>query len=149
MPVQLAKFFQGFELEYLLGSEFGYYVYSTLIYQMVCTDPDPHYANADPDAAHHADHRPDARRRRGQLHAASGLAGVSAVLSPILVSLFAYAIVRTRWRGRTVLDGIISTSAALPGIMTVAQNVAFALEAKHMLRNKIRPKSRRPSPWSA
>jgi hypothetical protein len=26
---QLAKFFQGFELEYLLGSEFGYYVCST------------------------------------------------------------------------------------------------------------------------
>lgn len=44
--LQLIKFFQGFEVEHLLGSQFGYYVYSTLIYQMVYVDPDPQYANA-------------------------------------------------------------------------------------------------------
>jgi iron(III) transport system permease protein len=45
------------------------------------------------------------------------LAVVAGVLSPILFSVFAYLIVRTRWRGRAALDSIIWISAALPGIL--------------------------------
>jgi iron(III) transport system permease protein len=197
--LQLIKFFQGFEVEYLLGSQFGYYVYSTLIYQMVYVDPDPQYANAVVLASitliaiaaiiplqrwivHRKQYTTVASAYRasliplGRLRSLSTasvatllimltivptlvvgvgsfmlrvgffttkplwttdhwrnvlsdptftkallttllLAGVSAVVSPILFSLFAYAIVRTRWRGRAVLDGIIWTSAALPGIL--------------------------------
>ena len=36
---------------------------------------------------------------------------------PILFSILAYMIVRTRWRGRTVLDSVIWVSASIPGIL--------------------------------
>jgi iron(III) transport system permease protein len=44
--------------------------------------------------------------------------GVAAgVLGPLIFSILAYIIVRTNWRGRSVLDTIIWTSSALPGIL--------------------------------
>jgi iron(III) transport system permease protein len=36
---------------------------------------------------------------------------------PILFSILAYMIVRTRWRGRTILDSTIWVSASIPGIL--------------------------------
>ncbi len=39
------------------------------------------------------------------------------MLSPILFSLLAYVIVRTRMAGRSILDGLIWLSAAMPGIL--------------------------------
>jgi iron(III) transport system permease protein len=45
------------------------------------------------------------------------LALVAAFVSPLLFSLFAYLIVRTRLRGRVLLDTIIWSSAAMPGIL--------------------------------
>ena len=46
------------------------------------------------------------------------LATSTALLSPILFSFLAYILVRTRWRGRTLLDSIIWSSAAIPGILS-------------------------------
>jgi iron(III) transport system permease protein len=45
------------------------------------------------------------------------LATVAAIASPLLFSVVAYMLVRTRWRGRTILDSIIWLSAAIPGII--------------------------------
>ena len=45
------------------------------------------------------------------------LSTVAAVGSPLLFSVVAYMLVRTRWRGRTILDSIIWLSAAIPGII--------------------------------
>jgi len=45
------------------------------------------------------------------------LAVTAGILSPILFSLLAYVIVRTRQRGRTILDSVIWASAAMPGIL--------------------------------
>jgi iron(III) transport system permease protein len=197
--LQLIKFFQGFEVEYLLGSQFSYFVYSTLIYQMVYVDPNPQYANAVVLASITlvfiaaiipiqrwivgrrryttvaASYRPSViplGRLRGLATMAVAsllvlltivptfivlfgsfqdrvgffntiprfttqhwqnvlddpqfvwallttllLSVVAGVLSPIIFSLVAYMIVRTRWRGRAVLDGIVWASAALPGIL--------------------------------
>ena len=44
-----------------------------------------------------------------------GLTG--AFFSPLLFSVLAYILVRTRWRGRILLDGIIWVSAAVPGML--------------------------------
>ena len=46
------------------------------------------------------------------------LAFTAAVLSPLLFSVLGYILVRTRWRGRAVLDSIIWGSAAFPGILS-------------------------------
>ena len=46
------------------------------------------------------------------------LAMASGILSPLLFALIAYSLVRTRWRFRIVLDGIIWTSGAIPGMLT-------------------------------
>jgi iron(III) transport system permease protein len=43
---------------------------------------------------------------------------VAAIVSPLLFSLFAYIIVRTRLPGRGLLDTIIWSSAVIPGILT-------------------------------
>jgi iron(III) transport system permease protein len=44
--------------------------------------------------------------------------GVAAgVLGPLIFSILAYIIVRTNWRGRSVLDSVIWTSSSLPGIL--------------------------------
>ena len=45
------------------------------------------------------------------------LAVTAGLLSPILFSMLAYVIVRTRQRGRGILDAIIWASAAMPGIL--------------------------------
>ena len=46
------------------------------------------------------------------------LAITAAILSPILFSLIAYILVRTRWTGRWALDLIIWGSGAIPGILS-------------------------------
>ena len=46
------------------------------------------------------------------------LAATAGIGSPLLFSVVAYLIVRTRWRGRSVLDSIIWVSAAFPGIIS-------------------------------
>ena len=46
------------------------------------------------------------------------LAFAAGVLSPLLFSLLAYILVRTRWPGRALLDWSIWLSAAIPGILS-------------------------------
>lgn len=46
IALQLIRVFQGFEVEYLLGARWGFYVYSTLIYQLVHLENIPQFANA-------------------------------------------------------------------------------------------------------
>ena len=46
------------------------------------------------------------------------LASVGAIVSPFLFSALAYILVRTRWRGRGLMDAIIWGSSAVPGILT-------------------------------
>ncbi|MEE8519548.1 MAG: ABC transporter permease subunit, partial [Dehalococcoidia bacterium] len=46
------------------------------------------------------------------------LATSTAILSPILFALIAYILVRTRWRFRFGLDGVIWVSAAIPGMLS-------------------------------
>jgi iron(III) transport system permease protein len=45
------------------------------------------------------------------------LAGVTAIVGPFLFSFLAYVLVRTRWRGRTVLESVVWSSGAVPGIL--------------------------------
>jgi iron(III) transport system permease protein len=45
------------------------------------------------------------------------ISGITAFISPVLFSIVAYVLVRTRWPGRGLLDGIIWGSAAIPGIL--------------------------------
>lgn len=46
------------------------------------------------------------------------LSASTAIVSPLLFSLVAYVLVRTQWRGRTVLDSLLWMSTALPGILS-------------------------------
>ena len=46
------------------------------------------------------------------------LATSTAILSPILFAMIAYILVRTRWRFRFGLDGVIWVSAAIPGMLS-------------------------------
>ena len=46
------------------------------------------------------------------------LAMTTAVISPILFSMLAYILVRTKWPGKGMLDSTIWISAALPGLMS-------------------------------
>ncbi len=46
------------------------------------------------------------------------IAFITALISPVLFSIFAYIIVRTKWVGRSILDSVIWISAAIPGILT-------------------------------
>ncbi len=46
------------------------------------------------------------------------LAITAAILSPLLFSFLAYVLVRTRWRGRVLLDLIIWGSGAVPGMLS-------------------------------
>jgi iron(III) transport system permease protein len=57
------------------------------------------------------------RSFQGALWTTMILAVTAGLVSPILFSLMAYVIVRTRLRGRAILDSIIWASAALPGIL--------------------------------
>lgn len=43
---------------------------------------------------------------------------MAAIFSPLLFSLLAYIIVRTKWPGRGMLDGIIWSSGAIPGMLS-------------------------------
>jgi iron(III) transport system permease protein len=197
--LQLIKIFQGFEVEYMLGSRFHYFVYSTLIYQLVRLEDIPHYSEAVVLASvtlvilaaiiplqhwvvnrrHFTtvgnSYKPgliDLGRWRyiafsgvsllillatmvptlvvlvgsfmtrvgffdlprvwslrhwrfvlendqfvGALKTTLILAITAGIVSPVLFSLFAYLIVRTRLRGRVLLDTIIWTSVAMPGIL--------------------------------
>jgi iron(III) transport system permease protein len=45
------------------------------------------------------------------------LSGTTALISPLLFSIIAYILVRTKWPGRGILDSIIWSSAAVPGIL--------------------------------
>jgi len=45
------------------------------------------------------------------------MSSTTAVVSPLLFSIVAYVLVRTKWPGRTMLDGIFWMSAAIPGIL--------------------------------
>ena len=53
----------------------------------------------------------------GALRTTVTLATTTALLSPILFSIVAYVIVRTRWRGRAILDSLFWMSAAIPGML--------------------------------
>jgi iron(III) transport system permease protein len=46
------------------------------------------------------------------------LAITAAIVSPMLFSMVAYVIVRTTWRGRTLLDSMIWISGAVPGMLS-------------------------------
>lgn len=46
------------------------------------------------------------------------LSTATAVISPVLFALIAYVLVRTRWRFRIGLDGVIWVSAAIPGMLS-------------------------------
>ena len=46
------------------------------------------------------------------------LASTTAIVSPVLFSLIAYILVRTKWRGRFLLDSVIWVSAAMPGMLS-------------------------------
>ena len=52
------------------------------------------------------------------LHTTIILAVTAGIGSPLLFSVIAYMIVRTRWKGRAILDSIIWVSAAFPGILS-------------------------------
>jgi iron(III) transport system permease protein len=45
------------------------------------------------------------------------LSSVAAVIGPFLFSFIAYVLVRTRWRGRALLESIVWSSGAVPGIL--------------------------------
>src|SRR5262249_33088460 len=46
LALQLIKMFQGFEVEWMIGSRFNFFVYSTLIYKMVRLEEVPQYGSA-------------------------------------------------------------------------------------------------------
>lgn len=199
LSLQLIKVFQGFETEWILGSRFGYFVYSTLIFKLVRLEDIPQYGDAvvlasitlliialvipfqlwivrrriytTVDSAFRPGLMGLGRWRwpvfgvilfvtllltvapffvlvvgsfmarvgffnttplwtavhweevfanvrfQDALRTTLTLAVTAGILSPILFSLLAYVIVRTRQRGRALLDSIIWASAAMPGIL--------------------------------
>ena len=54
----------------------------------------------------------------GALRTTLILSITTALVSPILFALIAYVLVRTRWRFRIGLDGVIWVSAAIPGMLS-------------------------------
>jgi iron(III) transport system permease protein len=198
--LQLAKIFQSFETELLLGTPWGFYVYSTLIYDLVRNMDPPHFS----DAAVLASltliiiaviipfQRWIMSRRRYSTITSSfkaglidlgkwkwlafgGIAGLhfistgvqlstlvlgsfmtragyfqitpvftldnwkfvfsdslfldalkttltlatsAALVGPILFAILAYILVRTRWPGRALLDSMIWSAAAVPGMLS-------------------------------
>jgi len=199
LALQLIKMFQGFEVEFMIGTRFNYFVYSTLIYQLVRREEVPQigiaivlasvtlliialvipfqqwivrrriyttvdsafrpgllslgawrwptfggialllflltalplfillvgsvmtrvgFFNAVPLwTMDHWEQVFQQKRFQDALKTTLTLAVTAGVLSPILFSLLAYVIVRTRQRGRAILDSIIWASAAMPGIL--------------------------------
>jgi iron(III) transport system permease protein len=45
------------------------------------------------------------------------LSGVASLIGPFLFSFIAYVLVRTTWRGRTLLESIVWSSGAVPGML--------------------------------
>lgn len=199
LALQLIKMFQGFEVEWMIGSRFDFFVYSTLIYKLVRLEDIPQFGPAivlasvtlliialvipfqqwvvrrriytTVDSGFRPgllslgrwrwptfggivfltflltalplfilvvgsvmtrvgffnalplwtfDHWQDVfaqQRFQSALGTTLTLAVTAGILSPILFSLLAYVIVRTRQRGRAILDSIIWASAAMPGIL--------------------------------
>ncbi|HKE64466.1 MAG TPA: ABC transporter permease subunit [Micromonosporaceae bacterium] len=197
--LQLIKIFQGFEVEYMIGSRFHYFVYSTLVYNLVRVQEIPNFSEAVVLASitllilaiviplqhwvvnrryvttvnssykpglldigpwrfvalgfvsllvllvtvvptfvvvlgsfmtrvgffgishvwtwRHWQYVFDSPDFYTALRTTLILAVTAAFVSPLLFSLFAYLIVRTKLRGRLVLDTIIWSSAAMPGIL--------------------------------
>ena len=198
--LQLVKIFQSFETELLLGTPWGFYVYSTLIYELVRTAEPPLYGEAAVLASLTlliiaiiipfqkwilsrreyttltGSYKPGlmdlgpwkwivftllvllhfvltgvqiASLVLGSFMTRSGyfqldpifslehwqfvfneslfltalkttltLATTTAVVSPVLFAVLAYILVRTHWPGRPVLDTIIWSSAAVPGMLS-------------------------------
>ena len=54
----------------------------------------------------------------GALRTTLALAITAAILSPLLFSVLAYIMVRTRWPGRALLDWMIWGSGAIPGLLS-------------------------------
>jgi iron(III) transport system permease protein len=199
LALQVINVFGGFEVEYLIGSQFHFFVFSTLIYQLVSLNAIPQYAAAivlasvtmlvialvvplqrwvlkrrlyTTVSSSFTPGRIDLGRWRMASFGGVGailfvLAGLPAltliagsfmtrvgffdtsqvwtlghwqevfrnpafaralyttlvlacsagIIGPILFSLVAYLIVRTRWKGRAVLDWMIWGSSAMPGIL--------------------------------
>jgi len=199
LALQLIKMFQGFEVEFMIGTRFNYFVYSTLIYQLVRREEVPQigiaivlasvtlliialvipfqqwivrrkiyttvdsafrpgllslgawrwptfgliafllflltalplfillvgsvmtrvgFFNAVPLwTMDHWGQVFQQKRFQDALKTTLTLAVTAGILSPILFSLLAYVIVRTRQTGRAILDSIIWASAAMPGIL--------------------------------
>jgi iron(III) transport system permease protein len=46
VSLQLIQMFRGFETEFIIGSQFNYYVFSTQIYNLIRLSPIPEYSNA-------------------------------------------------------------------------------------------------------
>lgn len=199
LALQLLRIFQGFEVEYLLGANWGFFVYSTLLYSLVHLEDIPRYADAvvlasitliiialiiplqrwilnrrlyttvgssfKPGLIDLGSWRwvafgaivlviltqtavPAVVLVVGSFMVRVGffnttplwtlahwqfvlsdpaflialgttlvLALTAGIGSPIIFSFLAYMIVRTRWRGRAILDSLIWGSAAMPGIL--------------------------------
>jgi iron(III) transport system permease protein len=54
----------------------------------------------------------------GALQTTLVIAFTTSIMSPVIFSIIAYILVRTRWPGRALLDSIIWVSAAIPGMLT-------------------------------
>src|SRR6266850_6652667 len=199
LSLQLIKMFQGFEVEWMIGSRFNFFVYSTLIYKLVRLDAAPEYGQAivlasvtlliialvipfqqwvtrrrmytTVDSAFRPglltlgafrwpafgaivfvlfiltilplfilvvgsvmtrvgffntvpiwtmDHWGEVFKQKTFQNAMTTtltIAITAGLLSPIIFSLLAYVIVRTRQRGKSILDWMIWASAAMPGLL--------------------------------
>ena len=197
--LQFVTIFKGFETEFILGSRFGYWVYSTLIYRLIRLEIPAQYGSAvvlasitiaiimviipfqlwitrrrqyttvdssfKPSLADlgkwrklafgavlgvsllqtvvpalvlmggsfmtrvgffnttvvwTTEHWTDVLTRgefQQALRTTLIIATSAGVISPILFSIFAYIIIRTQSRGRTVLDSVIWAAAAMPGTL--------------------------------
>jgi iron(III) transport system permease protein len=197
--LQLIHMFRGFEAEFIIGSQFHYYVFSTQIYNYIRLSPIPQYGdavvlgsvtlaiialiipfqrwvigrkryttidssfrpgvidlgrwrwvafagvslvlliqiavptfvlligsfmtrvgffNASPTwTSHHWREVWSSDAFRQALETTLKVALSAGIVGPIIFSLVAYVIVRTQMRGRGVLDGLIWTSAAMPGTL--------------------------------
>src|SRR5260221_7384632 len=199
LSLQLIKMFQGFEAEWLIGSHFNFFVYSTVNYKLVRLDANPQFGQAivlasvtlliialvipfqqwvtrrrlytTVDSAFRPglltlgawrwpafgaivfvlfiltilplfillvgsvmqrvgffnavpiwtiDHWGEVFKQKTFQNAMTTtltIAVTAGLVSPIIFSLLAYVIVRTRQRGRSILDAMIWASAAMPGLL--------------------------------
>ena len=61
------------------------------------------------------------------------LATSTAIISPVLFSMVAYVLVRTRWRGRGAVDTVFWTSSAIPGMVSGLGLLALFLNTPGLL----------------